>query len=90
MRLDAGYRKKILYIMRDSISTYQRLIRLSKEAEKDGAYRVAKRLRAVVLNSEGRTSTGRTIKVARLVISDARQRNLLEEPCQPRLSILFH
>lgn len=25
-------------------STYQRLIRLSKEAEKDGAYRVAKRL----------------------------------------------
>jgi transposase len=37
-------------------STYQRLIRLSKEAEKDGAYRVAKRLRAVVLNSEGHTS----------------------------------
>jgi hypothetical protein len=31
-------------------STYQRLIRLSKEAEKDGAYRVAKRLRAVILN----------------------------------------
>ena len=37
-------------------STYQRLIRLSKEAEREGAYRVAKRLRAVVLNSEGRTS----------------------------------
>jgi transposase len=37
-------------------STYQRLLRLSKEAERDGAYRVAKRLRAVVLNSEGRTS----------------------------------
>jgi hypothetical protein len=37
-------------------STYQRLIRLSKEAERDGAYRVAKRLRAVVLNSEGHTS----------------------------------
>ena len=34
-------------------STYKRLIRLSKEAERDGAYRVAKRLRAVVLNSEG-------------------------------------
>ena len=32
-------------------STYQLLIRLSKEAEKDGAYRVAKRLRAVVLNA---------------------------------------
>jgi hypothetical protein len=37
-------------------STYQRLIRLSKEAERDGAYRVSKRLRAVVLNSQGRSS----------------------------------
>jgi transposase len=37
-------------------STYQRLIALSKEAERDGAYRVARRLRAVVQNSEGRTS----------------------------------
>ena len=37
-------------------STYQRLIRLSHEAERDGAYRVAKRLQAVVLNSQGRTS----------------------------------
>src|ERR1019366_2770560 len=37
-------------------STYRRLTRLSKEAERDGAYRVAKRLRAVVLNSEGHTS----------------------------------
>ena len=37
-------------------STYKRLIRLSKEAERDGAYRVAKRLQAVVLNSEGHTS----------------------------------
>jgi hypothetical protein len=36
--------------------TYRRLIRLSKEAEQEGAYRVAKRLQAVVLNSEGRTS----------------------------------
>src|ERR1700687_5981299 len=36
--------------------TYQRLSRLSKEAERDAAYRVAKRLRAVVLNSEGHTS----------------------------------
>src|SRR5207302_8721058 len=33
-----------------------RLSRLSKKAERDGAYRVAKRLRAVVLNSQGRTS----------------------------------
>ncbi len=37
-------------------TTYRRLIRLSKEAEQDGAYRAAKRLQAVVLNSEGRTS----------------------------------
>ena len=37
-------------------STHQRLIRLSKEAERDGAYRVAKRLRAVVLNADGHTS----------------------------------
>ena len=36
--------------------TYQQLVALSKEAEKDGVYRVAKRLRPVVLNSEGRTS----------------------------------
>ena len=36
--------------------TYKRLIRLRKQAERDGAYRVAKRLQAVVLNSEGRTS----------------------------------
>jgi transposase len=36
--------------------TSARLVRLSKEAERDGAYRVAKRLQAVVLNSEGRTS----------------------------------
>ena len=36
--------------------TYSRLVQLRKEAERDGAYRVAKRLQAVVLNSEGRTS----------------------------------
>ena len=36
--------------------THSRLVRLSKEAERDGVYRVAKRLQAVVLNSEGRTS----------------------------------
>src|ERR1700726_5238230 len=36
--------------------TYKRLIRLRKQAERDAAYRVAKRLQAVVLNSEGRTS----------------------------------
>ena len=44
---------RILYL---HPSTYQRLVRLSNEAERDGAYRVAKRLQAVVLNSQGRTS----------------------------------
>jgi hypothetical protein len=43
-------------LLRLHASTYQRLTRLSREAERDGAYRVAKRLRAVVLNSEGHTS----------------------------------
>ena len=37
-------------------ATYRRLLRLTKEAERDGAYRVAKRLQAVVLNAEGHTS----------------------------------
>jgi len=37
-------------------ATCRRLTRLSKEAERDGAYRVTKRLQAVVLNAEGRTS----------------------------------
>ena len=32
------------------------MVRLSKEAQRDGAYRVAKRLQAVVLNSAGHTS----------------------------------
>src|SRR5258707_5362861 len=36
--------------------TYSRLVLLRKQAEQDGAYRVAKRLQAVVLNSKGRTS----------------------------------
>ena len=36
--------------------TYKRLSRLRKETERDGEYRVAKRLHAVVLNSEGHTS----------------------------------
>lgn len=36
--------------------TQEKLILLKKEAESEGAYRVAKRLHAVVLNAEGRTS----------------------------------
>ena len=43
-------------VLRLHPATYQRLLRLSKEAERDGAYRVAKRLQAVLLNSQGRTS----------------------------------
>ena len=52
--------------------TYDRLIRLSKEAELDGAYRVAKRLQAVVLNSEGRTSgdLARILKAPRSKVSE--------------------
>jgi transposase len=51
--------------------TYRRLIRLSKEAEQEGAYRVAKRLQAVVLNSEGRTSgdLARILKAPRSKVS---------------------
>lgn len=36
--------------------TYERLLRLRREAERDGAYRVAKRLHSVVLNADGQTS----------------------------------
>ena len=37
--------------------TYQRLLRLRAEADQDGAYRVARRIHAVVLNADGRTSS---------------------------------
>jgi transposase len=37
-------------------STRKRLLRLTKEAEQEGAYRVVKRLQAVVLSSEGHSS----------------------------------
>jgi transposase len=43
-------------LLRVHPKSYSRLVRLSKEAERDGAYRVAKRLQAVVLNAEGRSS----------------------------------
>jgi hypothetical protein len=53
-------------------STYKRLIRLSKEAERDGAYRVAKRLQAVILNSEGHSSgeLARILKAPRSKVSE--------------------
>lgn len=43
-------------VLRLHPKTYRRLIALRKQAERDGAYRVAKRMQAVVLNSEGHTS----------------------------------
>ena len=43
-------------VLRSHPGTYQRLLRLSKEAERDAAYRVAQRLQALLLNSQGRTS----------------------------------
>jgi transposase len=57
-------------------STYKRLVRLSKEAEREGAYRVAKRLQAVVLNSEGQTSgeLARILKAPRSKVSEWLQR----------------
>jgi transposase len=52
--------------------THDWLIRLSKEAEHDGAYRVVKRLQAVILNSEGRTSgdLARILKAPRSKVSE--------------------
>lgn len=43
-------------ILRLHYRTYEKLRRLRKEAEADGAYRVAKRIHAVTLNHDGRTS----------------------------------
>ena len=59
-------------LLRVHPSTYKWLVRLSKEAQRDGAYRVAKRLRAVVLNSEGQTSgeLARILKAPRSKVSE--------------------
>jgi transposase len=46
---------KARYI-RTHYKTTEKLLKLMKEAEKDGQYRVAKRMHAVLLNSEGKTS----------------------------------
>lgn len=43
-------------VIRMNTKQRQRLNRLRKKAEQDGAYRVARRLHAVLLNSQGRTS----------------------------------
>ena len=43
-------------ILRLHGNTCRKLVRLRKEAERDGAYRVAKRIHAVLLNAEGHSS----------------------------------
>jgi len=43
-------------IIRLHPKTFERLVRSRREAERDGAYRVATRIHAVLLNSEKRTS----------------------------------
>src|SRR6266705_1391638 len=53
-------------------STRKRLLRLTKEAEQEGAYRVVKRLQAVVLSSEGHSSgeIARNLKAPRSKTSE--------------------
>lgn len=52
--------------------TYDKITRLRREAERDGVYRVAKRLHAVLLNADGRTSgeVSRILKAPRSAVSD--------------------
>ena len=50
--------------------TYQRLARLRREAEQDGAYRVAKRLHAILLNADGHSS-GRIAQILKAPRSKA-------------------
>ena len=59
-------------ILRLHWNTYRRLLRLRAEAERDGAYRVAKRIHAVILNAEGRSSgeVADLLKAPRSRVSD--------------------
>ena len=52
--------------------TVEKLFRLKKEAEVDGAYRVARRIHAVILNHEGKTSGDFTsiLKTSRSRVSE--------------------
>lgn len=50
--------------------TYERLTRLRRDAERDGAYRVAKRLHAVLLNADGHSS-GRIAQILKAPRSKA-------------------
>lgn len=51
--------------------TIKRLVKISKQALQEGAYRVARRLQAVVLNMEGKTAPeiANVLKVARVNVS---------------------
>jgi transposase len=51
-------------VLRVHPKTRERLEREQREAERDGAYRVAKRIHAVLLNTQGRTS-GRIAEILR-------------------------
>lgn len=57
--------------LRSHAKTIKRLVGLSKQALQDGAYRVARRLQAVVLNMEGRTAPqiADVLKVHRVNVS---------------------
>ena len=66
--------------------TSQRLLQLSKEADRDGAYRVARRLRAVVLNSEGRTSS-QLADILKAPRSNARVYSSQTRLCTPKYSM---
>jgi transposase len=57
--------------LRRHANTIKRLVGLSKQALQDGAYRVARRLQAVVLNMEGRTAPqiADVLKVHRVNVS---------------------
>ena len=57
--------------IRGTKRTIKKLIRLCKQAAREGAYRVARRLHAVVLNMEGRTAPeiARLLKVHRSKVS---------------------
>ena len=63
--------------------TYDKLLRLKKEAEADGAYRVAKRLHAVTLNHEGLSSLqiADFLQAPRSKVSQWLSDNLAFRPC---------
>lgn len=52
--------------------TYDKLLRLRAEAEHDGAYRVARRIHAVILNADGRSSgdLAKVLKAPRSKVSE--------------------